>query len=189
MQLPIARNRRAQPVQDSSSRSGILWILRDACCESNGCHVHDQFTSQTTSPFTVLADRARHHTAHCTRAAVASSKLATDSPLLYEVVRPIRCSRKTDYTGIRSSRCRQSARAPKEGGRPWTGLLGLLSTGCRFSKTRRKTSHSAHGGESIVCWLVRVSLVPVQLFIASYASNKPASMCFRQEVEEIVPML
>lgn len=151
MQLPIARNRRAQPVQDLSSRSGIVWLLRDACCESSGCHVHDQFTAQATARFSVLADSARHHTAHCIRGASASAQLAAGTSLPCGLVRSKRCFRKTDCTGIRSSCCRQSARAPKEDGRPWTCLLGLLSTGCRFPKTGRKTSRSAHGGELIVC--------------------------------------
>jgi len=111
MQLPIARNRRAQPVQDLSSRSGILWLLRDACCESSGCHVDDQFTAQATPRFSVLADSARHHTAHCIRGASASAQLAAGTPLPCGLVRSKRC----------------------------------------FPKTGRKTSHSAHGGELIVC--------------------------------------
>ena len=160
-------------MQDLSSRSGILWILRDACCKSIGYHVHDHFTAQTLSPFSVLADSARHHTARCTRAAIASAQLAASPPLPSEHVRSKRRSRKTGCTGIRASCYPQSSRTPKKGGRSWTCLLGLLSTSCRFPKTGRKTSHSADGGEMTVSAVP--ILYPCSSFLCQQQSMHPCA--------------
>ena len=176
MQLPIARSRGAQPVHDSSLTLGILWIWR-TCCEPHRYHVHDLSTAQTTSPFSVLADSARHHTANCTRAAIASASLAASTPLPGQRARSTRCSPKTDCTGIRASCYQQSSRRPKKGGRPWTCLLGLLSTSCRFSKTGRKTSHSADGGETTVSAVPTVCTraAPVSSFLRQQQSVHPCA--------------
>lgn len=175
MQLLIARNRRAQKVQDLSSRSGVLCILRDVCCESDGPQVQDQFTAQTVSPFTVLADSVRHHTAHQTRAAIVSAQIAASNPAPGEHVRSKHCSRKTDCTGIRASCYQQTSRSPTKGGRPWTCLLGLFSTSCHFPKTGRKTSHSAYGGATTVSAvpIVCTHAAPVSSFLCQQPSVHP----------------